>query len=53
MFERALAAARDAPARWRRRPRAVFAGFDDEILLCDCAGGGVTCDGPPAEREAA
>jgi len=33
--------------------RAAFASFDDGIFLGECASGGVTCDGPSAEREAA
>jgi hypothetical protein len=45
MFETSLAVARDRLSR-RRTLRAVFASFDDdEVLLCDCGSGGVTCDG--------
>jgi hypothetical protein len=52
MFETSLAVARDRLSRRRRTLRAVFASFDDEVLLCDCASVGVTCDGPSVEREA-
>ena len=52
MFERSPTAARDvlAPSRWKLRD--VFAGFDAEILMCDCADGAISCDGLPLEREA-
>jgi hypothetical protein len=52
VFKRSTAVAGDVLSRRRSRLRAVLAGFDDEILLCDCASGRVTCDGPPAEQEA-
>jgi hypothetical protein len=52
MFETSLAVALDPLSRIRRTLRAVFASFDDEVLLCDCPSGGVTCDGPSIEREA-
>jgi len=48
MFERPRAAARDVLSRRSWKLRAVYASFDDENLLCECAsGGGVTCDGVP------
>jgi hypothetical protein len=49
MFERSPAVATDVLFR---RLRAVLASFDDEILLCECASGVITCDGPSAEPEA-
>jgi hypothetical protein len=52
MFERATAVATAVLPRRRRTLRAVLAGFDDEILLCECASGVTTCDGPSGEREA-
>jgi hypothetical protein len=52
MLERPRAVARDVLSRRRWKLRADYASFDDEIL-CECAsGGGVTCDGVSAEREA-
>jgi hypothetical protein len=52
MFERSLAVPRDVLPRRFRKLRAVLASFDDEILLCECASGVATCDGPSAEAEA-
>ena len=45
MFKGSRAVARDVLAQRRWKLRAVFASFDDEILLCECANGSVTCDG--------
>jgi hypothetical protein len=52
MISTLLAVARGGLSPRRRKLRDVFAGFDDEILLCDCANGGVTCDGRSPEGEA-
>jgi hypothetical protein len=52
MFESSTAGATDVLSRLLQKPRAVLAGFDDEILLCECASGVMTCDGPAAEPEA-
>jgi hypothetical protein len=52
MFERSPAVATDVVFRRLRKLRAVLASFDDEILLCECASGVITCDGPSAEPEA-
>jgi hypothetical protein len=52
MFERLTAVATGVLSRRLGKLRAVLASFDDEILLCECAGGVTTCDGPSAEREA-
>jgi hypothetical protein len=48
MFKESRAVARDVLAQRRWKLRTVFASFDDEILLCECANGGVTCDGASA-----
>jgi hypothetical protein len=52
MFETSLAVARDRLSEGVGRCALSFASFDDEVLLCDCASGGVTCDGPSVEQEA-
>jgi hypothetical protein len=52
MFERSPAVATDVLFRRLRKLRAVLASFDDEILLCECGSGVITCDGPSAEPEA-
>lgn len=43
MFTRSRVVARDVFAQRRSQLRAVLATFDDEILICECADGGVTC----------
>ena len=52
MFKRSPAAARDVISRRLGRLRAVLASLDDQILLCECTSGVVTCDGHSVEREA-
>jgi hypothetical protein len=44
MFKGSRAVARDVLAQRRWKLRAVFARFDDEILLWEGANGSVTCD---------
>jgi hypothetical protein len=51
MFDRSHAVARAVLARGRPTLRAVFDRFDDEVLLCDCANGAVSCEVLLAERE--